>query len=53
MGKVTSDQLMPQWLKNLPSRMIIFMLLENKLITTESENPTSAGERAGDNANNL
>ena len=42
------------WMKKLlPSRMIILMLLENKLITTKSQNPTSTGERAGDNANNI
>ena len=29
------------------------MLLENKLITTISQNPTSTGETAGDNAENL
>ena len=29
------------------------MLLENKLITTKSKNPTSTGERAGDNADIL
>ena len=29
------------------------MLLENKLITTKSQNPNSAGERAGDNAKNI
>ena len=39
--------------KLLPSRMIILMILENKLITTKSQNPTSTGEKAGDNANNL
>ena len=39
--------------KILPSRMIILMLLENKLITTKSKNPTSTGERASDNADNL
>ena len=39
--------------KILPSRMIILMLLENKLITTKSKNPTSTGEIAGDNADNL
>ena len=38
---------------SLTSRMIILMLLENKLITTKSKNPTSTGERAGDNTNNL
>ena len=31
----------------------VLMLLENKLITTKSKNPTSTGERAGDNADNL
>ena len=42
------------WMKkSLPSRMIILMLLENKLITTKSQNPISTGERAGDNADNL
>ena len=42
------------WMKKiLPSRMIILMLLENKLITNKSQNPTSTGERAGDNADNL
>ena len=28
------------------------MLLENKIITTKSQNPTSKGETAGDNAEN-
>ena len=41
------------WLKNLPSRMIILMLLGDKLNSTESQNPTSNGDTAGDNANNL
>ena len=42
------------WMKKiLPSRMIILMLLENKLITTKSKNSTSTGERAGENADNL
>ena len=39
--------------KLLPSSMKILMLLENKLITTKSQNPTSTGETAGDNAENL
>ena len=39
--------------KNLPSRMIILMLLENKVITTKSKNPTSTGERAGENTDNI
>ena len=33
--------------------MIILMLLENKLFTNKSQNPTSTGETAGDNAENL
>ena len=42
------------WMKKLlPSRMIILMLLENKLFTNKSQNPTSKGETAGDNADNL
>ena len=42
------------WMKKLlPSRVIILMLLENKLFTTKSQNPTSTSERAGDNADNL
>ena len=48
------DKASLSWMKkSLPSRMIILMLLENKLITTKSMNPTSTGERAGDNANKL
>ena len=39
--------------KLLPSSMIILMLLENKLFTNKSQNPTSKGETAGDNAENL
>ena len=39
--------------KLLPSSMIILMLLENKLFTNKSQNPTSKGETAGDNAKNL
>ena len=33
--------------------MIILILLENKLFTNKSQNPTSKGETAGDNAENL
>ena len=33
--------------------MIILMLLENKLFTNKSQNPTSKGETAGNNAENL
>ena len=33
--------------------MIILILLENKLFTNKSQNPTSKGETAGDNAKNL
>ena len=39
--------------KLLPSSMIILMLLENKLFTNKSQNPTSKGETAGDKAENL
>ena len=39
--------------KFLPSSMIILMLLENKLFRHKSKNPTSKGETAGDNAENL
>ena len=39
--------------KLLPSSMIILILLENKLLTNKSQNPTSKGETAGDNAENL
>ena len=39
--------------KLLPSSMIILMLLENKLLKNKSQNPTSKGETAGDNAENL
>ena len=42
------------WLKKLlPSRMIILMLLGDQLNSNKSQNPTSTGETAGDNANNL
>ena len=41
------------WMKKLlPAKIIILMLIVNTLITTKSQNPTSIGERAGDNANN-
>ena len=33
--------------------MIILILLENKLFTNKSQNPTSKGETAGDNSENL
>ena len=33
--------------------MIILILLENKLFTNKSQNPTSKGETDGDNAKNL
>ena len=39
--------------KLLPSRMIILMLLGDKLKSTKSQNPTSTGERASDNADNI
>ena len=42
------------WLRKfLPSKMIILMLLGDQLSSTKSQNPTSTGERAGDNADNL
>ena len=37
----------------IDSGLLSIMLLENKLITTKSQNPTFTGERAGDIANNL
>ena len=39
--------------KIIPSRMIILMLLGDQLNSTKSQNPTSTGERAGDNADNI
>ena len=39
--------------KLLPSSMTILMLIENKLFTNKSQNPTSKGETAGDDAENL
>ena len=39
--------------KLLPSRMIILMLLGDKLKSTKSQNPTSTGERSSDNADNI
>ena len=54
LNDINGDKAPLSWLKKLlPSRMIILMILENKLITTKSKNPTSTGERAGDNADNL
>ena len=39
--------------KLLPSMMIILMLLGDTLKSTKSQNPTSTGDRAGDNDINL
>ena len=39
--------------KILYSRMIILMLLGDKLNLTKSQNPNSTGERAGDNSENI
>ena len=41
------------WKKLLLSRMIILMLLGDQLNSTKSQNPTSTGVKAGDNADNL
>ena len=41
------------WEKLLPSRMLILMLLGDQLNSNKSLNPTSTGETAGNNADNL
>ena len=54
LNDINGDKAPLSWMKKLlPSRMIILMLLGDQLNSTKSQNPTSTGERAGDNADNL